>query len=135
MNQLDITAQVNPKVLCRSTGWDGVKDFFGNNSPSKLFKEELGYNLVFGLAEGIDKQVGTAVKAVNAMGNDVVKAAKTSLNTDWNVNAISNVPSANSVINNYYTNDNSRTVNQTNNLPKALSRLDIYRMTRNALNV
>ena len=37
-----------------------------------------------------------------------------------------------SVVNNYY-NDNSRTVNQTNNSPKALSRLEIYRMTRNAV--
>ena len=32
-------------------------------------------------------------------------------------------------------NDNSRTVNQTNNSPKSLSRLEIYRQTRNALNV
>ena len=39
------------------------------------------------------------------------------------------------VVNNYYNNDNSRTVNQTNNSPKSLSRLDIYRQTRNALNV
>mgnify|MGYP003480838786 CR=1 FL=1 len=38
-----------------------------------------------------------------------------------------------SVVNNYYNNDNSRTVNQTNNSPKSLSRLEIYRMTRNAL--
>lgn len=29
---------------------------------------------------------------------------------------------------------NSRTVNQTNNSPKSLSRLEIYRLTRNALN-
>ena len=39
------------------------------------------------------------------------------------------------VVNNYYNNDNSRTVNQTNNSPKSLSRLEIYHMTRNALNV
>ena len=64
-----------------------------------------------------------------------MKAAKTSLDADWNINAISNVPVANSVVNNYYTNDNSRTVNQTNNSPKSLSRLEIYRMTRNALGV
>ena len=41
---------------------------------------------------------------------------------------------AGTAINNY-NNDNSRTVNQTNNSPKSLSRLEIYRMTRNALNV
>ena len=39
------------------------------------------------------------------------------------------------VVNNYYNNDNSRTVNQTNNSPKSLSRLEIYRQTRNTLNV
>ncbi|WP_370771848.1 hypothetical protein [Ruminococcus callidus] len=39
-----------------------------------------------------------------------------------------------SVVNNYY-NDNSRTVNQTNNSPKALSRLEIYRQTRNAVDI
>jgi len=31
--------------------------------------------------------------------------------------------------------DNSRTVNQTNNSPKSLPRLEIYRMTRNALSL
>ena len=35
--------------------------------------------------------------------------------------------------NSVYNNDNSRTVNQTNNSPKSLSRLEIYRMTRNAI--
>jgi hypothetical protein len=35
------------------------------------------------------------------------------------------------IVNNY---NNSRTVNQTNHSPKSLSRLEIYRQTRNALN-
>ena len=34
-----------------------------------------------------------------------------------------------------YNNDNSRTINQTNNSPKSLSRLETYRQTRNALKV
>lgn len=37
-----------------------------------------------------------------------------------------------SVVNNYY-NDNSRTVHQTNHSPKSLSRLEIYRLTKNAV--
>ena len=41
--------------------------------------------------------------------------------------------SESSVVNNYYNNDNSRTVNQTNNSPKSLSRLEIYRQTKNAV--
>ncbi len=101
-------------------------------SPSRLFKEELGFNLVYGLAEGVDDKVKTAVRAVNAMGQDVMTAAQKSLNMSWNVGCL--VPAAGtSVVNNYYNNDNSRTVNQTNNSPKALSRLEIYRQTKNAL--
>ena len=40
-----------------------------------------------------------------------------------------------SVVNKFYNNDNSRTVNQTNNSPKSLSRLEIYRLTRNAVKI
>ena len=112
--------------------WDNIAGFFGIASPSKLFKEELGFNLVYGLAEGVDDKVKTAVRAVNAMGQDVMTAAQKSLNMSWNVGGL--VPSTgSSVVNNYYNNDNSRTVNQTNNSPKALSRLEIYRLTRNAV--
>lgn len=113
--------------------WDGICDFFEIASPSKLFKRELGFNLVYGLAEGIDGKAETAVNAVNSMGNEVMKAAEKSLQADWNLSGFRNVPSSNSVVNNYYNNDNSRTVNQTNNSPKALSRLEIYRQTRNAV--
>lgn len=113
--------------------WDGICDFFEIASPSKLFKRELGFNLVYGLAEGIDGKAETAVNAVNSMGNEVMKAAEKSLQADWNLSGFRNVPSSNSVVNNYYNNDNSRTVNQTNNSPKALSRLEIYRLTRNAV--
>ena len=113
--------------------WDGICDFFEIASPSKLFKRELGFNLVYGLAEGIDGKAETAVNAVNSMGNEVMKAVEKSLQADWNLSSFGNVPSSNSVVNNYYNNDNSRTVNQTNNSPKALSRLEIYRLTRNAV--
>ena len=64
---------------------------------------------------------------------------KLSLNSEQNYNldgmtgAMMNGTSENSVVNNYYQNDNSRTVNQTNNSPKSLSRLEIYRQTRNAV--
>ena len=115
--------------------WDGICDFFEIASPSKLFKRELGFNLVYGLAEGIDGKAETAVNAVNSMGNEVMKAAEKSLQADWNLSGFRNVPSSNSVVNNYYNNDNSRTVNQTNNSPKALSRLEIYRLTRNAMKI
>ena len=111
----------------------GLKDFFGIHSPSKVFKEEIGFNLVYGFAEGVDNKVKNAVNAVNSMGQDVMKAAEKSLQLDWNVSGLGNAPKSNSVVNNYYHTDNSRTVNQTNNSPKSLSRLEILRQTKNAL--
>ena len=89
-----------------------------------------------GLADGIDKNKKVVAKAVSGVANTM----RVTLNSDLNYNldgmtgAIMNGSSESSVVNNYYNNDNSRTVNQTNNSPKSLSRLEIYRMTRNALN-
>ena len=57
-----------------------------------------------------------------------------SVDMDGISGAMMNVTPAGTVINNY-NNDNSRTVNQTNNSPKSLSRLEIYWQTRNALNL
>ena len=100
-----------------------------------------------------DGRFGT--KSVNAvkefqLKNDMNVDGKVGANT-WNVLYAKytakhglNVPypgivlrqgSSGGTVNNYYNNDNSRTVNQTNNSPKSLSRLEIYRLTRNALNI
>ena len=67
-----------------------------------------------------------------AMQFTVVSGIK--LNLDSILGAMMNGGSSGTVINNY-SNDNSWTVDQTNNSPKSLSRLEIYRQTRNALNV
>ena len=87
-----------------------------------------------GLAEGINKSKKYVEKAVNG----VAQAMQLSMDSDLNysLNGISGAVvggSSGGTVNNYYNNDNSRTVNQTNNSPK--SRLEIYRLTRNALNV
>ena len=85
-------------------------------------------------------------KYVEAAVSGVADAMTLTMQSGLNVNmdgrgdpagdygAMMNGTPAGTVINNY-NNDNSRTVNQTNNSPKSLSRLEIYRMTRNALNV
>lgn len=62
-------------------------------------------------------------------------AAQKSLTVTPDVGSIEAAPQSGTVVNNYYNNDNSRTVNQTNNSPKVLTRLEIYRQTRNAINV
>ena len=88
-----------------------------------------------GLADGINKSKKVVAKAVSGVA-DIMKL---SLNSEQNYNldgmtgAMMNGTPENSVVNNYYQNDNSRTVNQTNNSPKSLSRLEIYRQTKNAV--
>lgn len=88
-----------------------------------------------GLADGINKSKKVVAKAVSGVADTM----KLSLNSEQNYNlegmtgAMMNCTPENSVVNNYYQNDNSRTVNQTNNSPKSLSRLEIYRQTKNAV--
>ena len=89
-----------------------------------------------GLAEGINKSKQYVEKAVES----VADAMQISLNSDIsaNLNSLSGAminENTAGTVNNYYQNDNSRTVNQTNNSPKSLSRLEIYRQTRNALKI
>lgn len=58
-----------------------VKNFFGIKSPSRLFKNVIGKNLMLGLAEGIE---GETSAAVSAMG----KAAKEVADTDFHIDGI-----------------------------------------------
>ena len=90
-----------------------------------------------GLADGINKSKKVVAKAVSGVADTM----RVTLNSDLNYNldgmtgAIMNGSSESSIVNNYYNNDNSRTVNQTNNSPKSLSRLEIYRQTKNAVKI
>ena len=89
-----------------------------------------------GLAKGIDKSKKYVEAAVSGVADAMTLTMQSGLNVDLGgiSGAMMNGTPAGTVINNY-NNDNSRTVNQTNNSPKSLSRLEIYRQTRNALNV
>ena len=89
-----------------------------------------------GLADGINKSRKVVTKAVKG----VADAMQFTMNSGINLNLggitspMKDGSPAGTVINNY-NNDNNQTVNQTNNSPKSLSRLEIYRQTRNALKV
>ena len=89
-----------------------------------------------GLAKGINKSRKYVEAAMSGVADAMTLTMQSGLNVDMDgiSGAMMNGGSG-GVVNNYYNNDNSRTVNQTNNSPKSLSRLEIYRMTRNALNV
>ena len=89
-----------------------------------------------GMAKGINKSNKYVEAAVSGVADAVLLTMQSGLNVDMDgISGAMMNGSSGSVVNNYYNNDNSRTVNQTNNSPKSLSRLEIYRMTRNALKV
>lgn len=116
---------------------DTIRDFLHFSVPDKgplTDYESWMPDFMKGLAEGINKSKKYVEKAVCG----VAQAMQLTMDSDLNysLNGISGAVvggSSGGTVNNYYNNDNSRTVNQTNNSPKALSRLEIYRQTRNAL--
>lgn len=116
---------------------DTIRDFLHFSVPDKgplTDYESWMPDFMKGLAEGINKSKKYVEKAVSG----VAQAMQLTMDSDLNysLNGISGAVvggSSGGTVNNYYNNDNSRTVNQTNNSPKALSRLEIYRLTRNAL--
>lgn len=52
-----------------------IKSFFHIGSPSKLMRDEIGKWLPRGMAEGIEDETKSAVKAAQKMGNAVMSAA------------------------------------------------------------
>jgi TP901 family phage tail tape measure protein len=116
---------------------DTIRDFLHFSVPDKgplTDYESWMPDFMKGLAEGINKSKKYVEKAVCG----VAQAMQLTMDSDLNysLNGISGAVvggSSGGTVNNYYNNDNSRTVNQTNNSPKSLSRLEIYRMTKNAL--
>ena len=118
---------------------DTIRDFLHFSVPDKgplTDYESWMPDFMKGLADGIDKSKKYVEKAVGG----VAKAMQLTMDSDLNysLHGISEAMlpgSSGGTVNNYYNTDNRKTVNQTNQSPKALSRLEIYRLTRNALNV
>lgn len=52
---------------------DGLKSFFGINSPSRLLRDEIGKYLPDGIAVGVEANATTAIKSVRKLGADLVK--------------------------------------------------------------
>ena len=50
---------------------DGIKDFFGIHSPSTLFENVIGKNLMLGLAEGIADEAQTAIDATQDVADAI----------------------------------------------------------------
>ena len=124
---------------CVTNVADTIRDFLHFSVPDKgplTDYESWMPDFMKGLAKGIDKSKKYVEKAVGG----VAKAMQLTMDSDLNysLHGISEAMlpgSSGGTVNNYYNTDNRKTVNQTNQSPKALSRLEIYRLTRNALNV
>lgn len=104
-----------------------IKDFIGFSVPEEGPLSDFDTympDMMKGLATGIERNKWRVVKAMNGLASDM--SAGTIALTSAGGTA-----TAGTVINNI---DNSKTVNQTNNSPKALSRLEIYRQTNLAVN-
>ena len=121
--------------MCNMIGWlkrkiedfgksilDGIKGFFGIHSPSRLMRDEIGKYIPKGIAVGIEANSKSVLNTMKNLSADLVGTTKTTLlNSSKDLKYDAKKPS---VVYNFY---------QTNNSPKSLSRLEIYRQSKNLL--
>lgn len=101
----------------------GVKDKLGINSPSKVFEKEVGKWIPEGIAVGIDKNAKSVLSSMRDLTAGSVAAAREGV-SGGTVSGGTVGSGAVGATYNFY---------QTNNSPKALSRLEIYRQSKNLL--
>lgn len=107
-----------------------LKDFFGIASPSKLMESEIGKNLVAGIGEGLTKYRKLATDEMDALRADLT--APIDIDVNGAKNRLAPVAAAYDAA---AAQPSGTTYNftQYNTSPKALSRLDIYRQSKNLL--
>lgn len=98
---------------------DGVKNFLGIKSPSKVFAG-IGQNMALGLGQGFSQEI-------SGINQDIQNAIPKSLNSSFNVSGSSKAAQGNL--------NPSIVLNQTISSPKALSAYEVYRQTKNASQV
>ena len=106
-----------------------VKKQLKIKSPSRVFRYEIAGNVIDGFIKGIATRTRSAVNTMKEFSNKMTDSANISIGSAKRGMMLS---SGGAVA----TNNNNTTYNfyQTNNSPKALSRLEIYRQSRNLLN-
>lgn len=119
----------------RIMGWFNTS--LGEHSPSKYTEKSADYFLR-GFGNGVDKNISALGYKVKAVGSSLVDNFNTGLETPDDIGIIRS-----GLMNDYNTGGtvskttqvtNNYNFSQTNNSPKALSRLEIYRQTRNQFN-
>jgi phage-related protein len=103
---------------------DWIKKFFKIGSPSKLMANEVGKWLPEGIAVGIDKNAKSVLNSMKELALNTVGTAKESLSNTSYMSKNGNSGISGGVVNNF---------TQVINSPKQLSRLDIYRQSKNLL--
>lgn len=115
------------------SGWVGnvtkfIKELFGINSPSTVMRDEVGKYLAQGIGVGFEDETDHVKRDMaKALNGITTQLSMPSLNL--------NGASYGGYASNSGMQGNNQTINfyQTNNSPKSLSRLEIYRQTNNAL--
>lgn len=112
---------------------DGIKSTLGISSPSKVMRKNVAPWIPKGIGLGIKENAKYAIDAMKNLGQDMIPDTdsiksrlgnvKTKIKGGLNQAAAYMEPAVTKITNFY----------QTNNSPKALSRLEIYRQTRNQL--
>lgn len=106
------------------TKW--LKKFFKIGSPSKLMRDEIGRFLPEGIAVGVEDFAFKAINAVKNLSGQILGAADISGLTVPQIGGTAAAGAGGGVVNNI-------TFNQTNNSPTALSRVAVYRDTKQLL--
>lgn len=83
----------------------GIKDFFGINSPSKVFRDEVGQWLPKGMAVGIEANTDTALNSIDQMNDEIMDKMNQAVNMETarasfsgTSGSVSQILSANSMI-------------------------------------
>lgn len=123
--ELNKSAKQLKKTLVSS-----IKKELGIHSPSKVMDKEAGVFIIPGLTKGIERKLPALQQMMQRVRENVVnpmKNAATTANLDVAARGARNIEKAAAATTNTYN------FYQTNNSPKALSRWDIYRQSRNLL--
>ena len=113
----DMTGWLTEKIQgFTSSALGAIKDFFGIESPSKVMRDEVGKYLAEGIGVGFTGEMGDTIKKMKGSLSGVVSMASGGLQGTTG-GSVGNTY-------NFY---------QTNNSPKSLSRIDIYRQTKNQI--
>ena len=116
----DMTGWIAKKIKGFGKGvTDGLKKFFKIKSPSRLMAEEVGRYLPEGIALGIDKNAKSVMNSMRNLATNTVGAARSGLSVGAGTGLVRG-----GVVNNF---------TQNNYSPKQLSRVDIYRQSKNLL--